>query len=155
MCIDGHNLKTYKGYGLGECENWCNQNEECVSFDWRPVDGTSTNCALASVTASEVGNDFIDCSGSGYSYYERNCPAVPGKILLSYTKLLPPPQALFLFGGQIERRNSKGRSAYTFRLIFTKNTNAAFSHQKLKVSTHQSKALIFYFVMKKNLELGF
>ena len=58
-------------------------------------------------------------------------------------KKLPP---------KIERRNSKGRSGYTFWLILQK-TFAVFSHQKLKVaqiwSTHQSKALIFYFGIKK------
>ena len=55
-------------------------------------------------------------------------------------------------GGQLKRRNSKGRSGYIFWLILQK-TFAAFSHWKLKVaqiwSTHQSKALIFYFGMKK------
>ena len=53
---------------------------------------------------------------------------------------------------KIETRNSKGRSGYTFWLILQK-TFAAFSHRKLKVaqiwSTHQSKAMIFYFSMKK------
>ena len=52
----------------------------------------------------------------------------------------------------LDRWNSKGRSGYTFWLILQK-TFAAFSHRKLKVaqiwSTHQSKALIFYFGMKK------
>ena len=53
---------------------------------------------------------------------------------------------------KLERRNSKGRSGHTFWLILQK-TFAAFSHRKLKVaqiwSTHQSKALIFYFGIKK------
>ena len=48
----------------------------------------------------------------------------------------------------------KGRSGYTFWLILQK-TFAAFSHRKIKVaqiwSTHQSKALIFYFGINKIL----
>ena len=52
---------------------------------------------------------------------------------------------------KIERRNSKGRSGYTFCLILQKT----FAHRKLKVaqiwSAHQSKAVIFYFVIKKFL----
>ena len=55
-------------------------------------------------------------------------------------------------------RNSKERSGYTFWLILQK-TFAAFSHRKLKVvqiwSIHQSKAVIFYFVIKKNLSWVF
>ena len=59
---------------------------------------------------------------------------------------------MIIWISQLERRNSKGRSGYTFWLILQK-TFAAFSHRKLKVaqiwSTHQSKALIFFFGMKK------
>ena len=48
--------------------------------------------------------------------------------------------------------NSKGHSGYIFWFILQKNF-AAFSHRKLKVEqiwpTHQSKALIFYFDIKK------
>ena len=59
---------------------------------------------------------------------------------------------------QIERRNSKGRSGYTFWLILQKPF-AAFSHRQLKViqiwSTHQSKALTFYFDMKNFFNLIF
>ena len=54
-------------------------------------------------------------------------------------------------GSQKERQNLKGRSGCTFWLILQK-TLAAFSRRKLKVSqiwsTHQSKALIFYFGIK-------
>ena len=69
--------------------------------------------------------------------------------LINYRPIAVQPDHLIV---QIERRNSKGRSGYTFGLILQK-TFAVFSHQKLKVaqiwSTHQSKALIFYFGMKK------
>ena len=61
---------------------------------------------------------------------------------------------IFLLLFHEEKRNSKGRSGYTFWLILQK-TFAAFSHRKLKVvqiwSPHQSKALIFYFGIKKIL----
>jgi hypothetical protein len=61
------------------------------------------------------------------------------------------------FSFRLERRNTKGRSGYTFWLILQK-TFSAFSHRKLKVvqiwSTHQSKALIFYYGIK-NIWIGF
>ena len=62
---------------------------------------------------------------------------------------------------KIEMRNSKGRSGtvrVTFWLILQKHFTA-FLHRKLKVaqiwSTHQSKALIFYFGIQKNFWVGF
>ena len=54
----------------------------------------------------------------------------------------------------LERWNSKGRSGYSFDSIY-KIYFAAFLHRSFEVIqiwlTHQSKALIFYFGMKKVL----
>jgi len=68
-CMDGHNLATFKFVSYATCEEKCNADSRCASFDWRDP-SWGENCALSAVRTSEVDHGFR-CVGYGWTYHER------------------------------------------------------------------------------------
>lgn len=67
--ISGHNIDTWSGKTLEECQTLCDDDVNCRSFDHKESSGT--NCATSPMIASWVGTDYK--THAHYSYYEKNC----------------------------------------------------------------------------------
>jgi len=69
MCIHGWNIKQYSNIDVTKCARYCNLNEDCKSFDWRPQSGY--NCALQNIVKASAGSAYRRCSNDNWSYYEK------------------------------------------------------------------------------------